>query len=56
MKAAILNLYEDRQDVTLTAYVLFEVHIFEDGMHGLSLADQASADSLMQMDTDAAKW
>jgi acetyl esterase/lipase len=38
------------------AGVPFEAHIFEDGMHGLSLADQASAGSLMQMDTDAAKW
>ena len=38
------------------AGVPFEVHIFEDGMHGLSLADQASASSLMEVDTDAAKW
>lgn len=38
------------------AGVPFEAHIFEDGVHGLSLADQASAGSLMQIDTDAAKW
>lgn len=38
------------------AGVPFGVHIFEDGMHGLSLADQASAGSLMQIDTNAAKW
>jgi acetyl esterase/lipase len=38
------------------AGVPFEVHILEDGMHGLSLADQASAGSLMQIDADAVKW
>ena len=38
------------------AGVPFEVHIFEEGPHGLSLAVQASAGSLMQMDVDAAKW
>jgi acetyl esterase/lipase len=38
------------------AGVPFEVHIFEEGMHGLSLADQATANSQIQIDKDAAKW
>ncbi len=38
------------------AGVPFEVHVFEKGPHGLSLADQASASSRMELDTDAAKW
>jgi acetyl esterase/lipase len=38
------------------AGVPFEVHIFEGGEHGLSLADQSTAGSLMQLDVDAAKW
>jgi len=38
------------------AGVPFEVHIFEKGEHGLSLADPSTAGSLMQVDADAAKW
>jgi acetyl esterase/lipase len=38
------------------AGVPFEVHIFEEGEHGLSLADPSTAGSLMQVDVDAAKW
>ncbi|MBZ0305135.1 MAG: alpha/beta hydrolase, partial [Anaerolineae bacterium] len=38
------------------AGVPFEVHIFEGGMHGLSLADQSTAGGLVQIDADAAKW
>lgn len=34
----------------------FEMHIFEEGPHGLSLSTQATAGSKMQMDADAAKW
>lgn len=34
----------------------FEVHLFEDGRHGLSLADEATAGSLLDLDVDAAKW
>jgi len=36
--------------------VPFEVHIFEAGAHGLSLADQSTAASLLELDEDAAKW
>lgn len=38
------------------AGVPFEVHVFEKGPHGLSLADQASASSRMEVDSDATKW
>ncbi len=38
------------------AGVPFEVHIFEQGPHGLSLADQASAGSQMEINADAEKW
>lgn len=38
------------------AGVPFEIHVFEGGQHGLSLADQATAGSLMDIDTDAANW
>ena len=38
------------------AKVPFEVHIFEQGNHGLSLADQASAGALSQCNADAAGW
>lgn len=38
------------------AGVPFEVHVFEQGIHGLSLADQASAGSRMELNGDAAKW
>lgn len=36
--------------------VPFELHIFEEGPHGLSLASQASAESKSQIYPDAAKW
>ena len=36
--------------------VAFEVHIFENGPHGLSLANQASSSSLYEIDTDVEKW
>ncbi len=38
------------------AGVPFEVHIFEQGQHGLSLADQSTAGSLFEIDADAAQW
>jgi acetyl esterase/lipase len=38
------------------AGVPFAVHIFEDGVHGLSLADQATAGARAQIEQDAAKW
>lgn len=34
----------------------FEVHVFEKGGHGLSLADQSSSGMMSQIDADAAKW
>lgn len=34
----------------------FEMHIFEEGPHGLSVATQVSALSKSQMNADAAKW
>jgi acetyl esterase/lipase len=34
----------------------FEVHIFEDGPHGLSLADQSTAGSLMELEPGTAVW
>lgn len=36
--------------------VPFEIHIFEEGAHGLSLATQASAAFVSQVNEDAAKW
>ena len=36
--------------------VPFEMHIFEEGMHGLSIATQASAGAKSQINADAAKW
>jgi len=39
-----------------THKIPFEIHIFEEGMHGLSLADQASSGSWSQNNPDAAKW
>lgn len=36
--------------------VPFELHIFEEGSHGLSLATQASSGCKAQMNSDAAKW
>lgn len=38
------------------AGVPFEAHIFERGPHGLSLADQTSAGSQLEIDVDAAQW
>ncbi len=43
-------------DALARARVPFEVHIFESGPHGLSLADQSSAGSLFELDADAAQW
>lgn len=34
----------------------FEMHIFEEGAHGLSLATQASSGCLAQINSDAKKW
>ena len=36
--------------------VPFEIHIFEEGDHGLSVATQASAMSRTMLNQDAAKW
>lgn len=38
------------------AGVPFEVHIFEEGPHGLSLADRATSGALAELNADAAKW
>lgn len=38
------------------AGVPFEIHVFEGGPHGLSLADQSTADALMHVDADASQW
>jgi len=38
------------------AGVPFEVHVFEAGPHGLSLATQATAASVQEIDADAAQW
>ena len=38
------------------AGVPFEVHVFEEGDHGLSLADQSTSIAKSQIDSDAAKW
>jgi acetyl esterase/lipase len=38
------------------AGVPFEVHVFEEGQHGLALADQATCGSLLEFNPDAAKW
>jgi acetyl esterase/lipase len=38
------------------AGVPFEVHVFEEGTHGLSLADQSTAACLWQLDPDASRW
>ncbi len=38
------------------ARVPFEIHVFESGAHGLSLADQSTADALRHVDADAAQW
>lgn len=39
-----------------THKIPFEIHVFEEGGHGLSLADQASSASLSGINADAAKW
>ena len=38
------------------ACIPFELHIFEQGQHGLSLADQACSSSLSQCSPDVAAW
>lgn len=38
------------------AGIPFEVHVFEEGQHGLSLADQATAGARPQINADVAKW
>ncbi|MCA9985208.1 MAG: prolyl oligopeptidase family serine peptidase, partial [Anaerolineales bacterium] len=38
------------------AGIPFELHIFEEGQHGLSLADQTTAGSILELDADAAQW
>lgn len=38
------------------AKIPFELHVFEEGFHGLSLADQSSALAQTQLNPDAAKW
>lgn len=38
------------------AAVPFEIHIFEEGMHGLSTASQASAGNLWEVNREAAEW
>lgn len=37
-------------------HIPFEIHIFEKGPHGLSLADQTTASAKTQIYPDAAKW
>lgn len=43
-------------DALSRAGVPFEVHIFEQGGHGLALADQTTSNSAQEMNADAAKW
>ena len=38
------------------AKVPFEVHIFEQGMHGLSLADQSTSGFSLWINKDVEKW
>lgn len=38
------------------AKIPFEMHVFEEGPHGLSLATHASAEALSQLYPDVAKW
>ena len=38
------------------AHIPFEIHVFEEGPHGLSVATQASAAAKDQINPDAAKW
>ncbi len=37
-------------------HIPFELHVFEEGDHGLSIATQASAGSQMELNSDAAQW
>jgi len=41
---------------TALAGAPFEAHIFEEGMHGLSLADQASSGFATLLNSDVEKW
>ena len=38
------------------ADIAFEAHLFEEGRHGLSLANEATAGSQLELESDAAKW
>jgi acetyl esterase/lipase len=38
------------------AGVPFEIHVFEQGQHGLSLADQSTAGSQLDLNVDVEKW
>lgn len=38
------------------AKIPYELHVFQDGDHGLATADQSSAQALSQCNADAAKW
>jgi acetyl esterase/lipase len=38
------------------AGVPFEIHLFEEGQHGLSLANEATAGSQLDIDVNAAQW
>jgi acetyl esterase/lipase len=38
------------------AGIPFEIHVFEEGKHGMGLADQASAQALSDCNADAAGW
>lgn len=40
----------------IRAKIPYEVHIFEQGDHGLSLADQSTSGSLIQVEKDVAPW
>ncbi len=43
-------------DALAAKKIPFEVHIFEGGPHGLSLADQSTANSKLELDNNSAKW
>ena len=49
-------LYMDVDMALANAGVPFEMHIFEQGDHGLALADQSTAHDVGQLNPDAAKW
>lgn len=40
----------------VNAGIPFEIHVFEEGKHGMGLADQASAQALSDCNADAAGW